>query len=125
MITVSPISIWGHGEQEVSKTSGTSGATSFTLSGTHSLETFSDASKRLLICSDENICQGEPIILGTRISVVNIVEMYYSLRWDENKIREEYPHLTEEQIRAALEYYRSDPRKIDAYLQEEKDLDPE
>jgi uncharacterized protein (DUF433 family) len=61
--------------------------------------------RKLLIGKSPFICQGEPHILGTRISVSNIVELHRLLEWNIQKIREQYPHLSEEQIYAALEYY--------------------
>ncbi|MEK7449949.1 MAG: hypothetical protein AAB019_10775, partial [Planctomycetota bacterium] len=39
------------------------------------------------------------------------------------KIEDEYPSLTKEQIKAALEYYNTHQKEIDAYLQEEKEVD--
>lgn len=81
-----------------------------------------DTALRLLhIVRNPKVCQGKPIIQGTRISVTNIVELYYLLKWDMNKIRAEYPHLSEEQILAALEYYDFNTKEIDGLLQEEKE----
>jgi len=50
------------------------------------------------------ICGGEPTIAGTRITVKNIMTCYHSLGWSEERIVEEYPHLTIEEVRAALNY---------------------
>lgn len=79
-------------------------------------------SRTLLITKNPKICQGRPIILGTRIAVLNIVELYHLLGWDIRKIRDEYPHLSEQQIMAALEYYENHTPEIDSYLQEEKEV---
>ncbi|MFH1776917.1 MAG: DUF433 domain-containing protein [Candidatus Omnitrophota bacterium] len=80
------------------------------------------ALRSVLITKNPNICQGKPIILGTRISVSNIVELHYLLNWNIQKIRDEYPHLSNEQIIAALEYYENHTKEIDSYLQEEKEI---
>ena len=78
--------------------------------------------RTLLIAKNPKICQGKPVILGTRISVTNIVELYYLLGWDIKKIRDEYPHLNTQQIIAAIEYYENHTKEIDSYLQEEKEV---
>lgn len=78
--------------------------------------------RTLLITSNPKICQGEPIISGTRISVLNIVEMYYLLKWNIQKIKDEYPHLSEQQVIAAIEYYENHTGEIDSYLREEKEV---
>jgi len=87
------------------------------------LDTLSNerAKRQLLIERNPLICRGEPILRATRISVSNIVELYHLLGWSIRKIREEYPYLNEEQIRAALEYYEERPREIDTYLQQERE----
>ncbi|MEK6646436.1 MAG: DUF433 domain-containing protein [Candidatus Firestonebacteria bacterium] len=78
--------------------------------------------RTLLITKNPKICQGKPIILGTRISVTNIVELHFLLGWDIQKIRDEYPHLNTQQIIAAIEYYENHTKEIDLYLQEEKEV---
>ena len=79
------------------------------------------AGKYLIIEKRKDVCQNEPVIRGTRISVALIVELYHLLGWDLQKIKSEYPHLTSEQIYAALDYYDSHTKEIDAYLQKEKE----
>ena len=55
------------------------------------------------IISDPGILQGKPCIAGTRISVELIVELF-SLEYTVEDIIEGYPHLTREQIFAALAF---------------------
>ena len=81
--------------------------------------------RALSIIRNPQICNNRPIIIGTRIAVSNIVELYYLLGWDIQKIREEYPHLSEQQIIAALEYYEQNTQEIDEYLKEEKETNVE
>jgi uncharacterized protein (DUF433 family) len=59
-----------------------------------------------LITTDPEIQGGKPIIAGTRISVQLILE---KLRdgWSIQDLLEDYPHLTREQIIAAIAYAAS------------------
>ncbi|HEX6817845.1 MAG TPA: DUF433 domain-containing protein [Ktedonobacterales bacterium] len=59
--------------------------------------------KHVLITCDAAILGGKPVIAGTRISVQLILE---KLRdgWTLEELLEDYPHLTREQIVAALAY---------------------
>jgi uncharacterized protein (DUF433 family) len=57
------------------------------------------------ITTDPQICNGKPVITGTRIMVRNILGMMaggYSM----TKILDSYPELTKEDVQAALEYAR-------------------
>jgi uncharacterized protein (DUF433 family) len=60
----------------------------------------------LLITSDPEILGGKPVIAGTRISVQLILE---KLRdgWSIQDLLDDYPHLTPEQIIAAIAYAAS------------------
>lgn len=99
----------------------------FPLSGIYRSKnsSFTDetALRSLLITNDSKVCQGKPIIRDTRISVSHIVELHDELGWDIQKIEDEYPYLTKEQIKAAFEYYDTHQKEINAYLQEEKEVD--
>lgn len=55
------------------------------------------------ITTDPEILGGKPVIKGTRISVEFILELYASGATREDIIRS-YPHLTEDDIHAALLY---------------------
>jgi uncharacterized protein (DUF433 family) len=59
-----------------------------------------------LITSDPAILGGKPVIAGTRISVQLILE---KLRdgWSLQDLLDDYPHLTREQIIAAIAYAAS------------------
>jgi uncharacterized protein (DUF433 family) len=88
-------------------------------------ETFFDArtQRKLLIARDPGICNNDPIIRGTRISVANIVELRHLQGWDVQRIQEAYPHLRYQQIIAALEYYEEHALEVDRCLQEEQEID--
>jgi uncharacterized protein (DUF433 family) len=57
--------------------------------------------ERIII--DEKVLAGKPIIKGTRISVEFILELLSS-GMEVDDILKEYPHLSKEDIMAALEY---------------------
>jgi uncharacterized protein (DUF433 family) len=70
----------------------------------------------------KDVCGGDPVILGTRISVAIIVDLHYRLGWDVRRILDEYPELSYDQVKAALEYYEEKPTEIDKLLQQEKEI---
>ena len=55
------------------------------------------------ITIDENICHGKPCIKNTRIMVTNILSLIAG-GYDIPKVLTYYPELTEDDIRAAIEY---------------------
>ncbi|MBI2173527.1 MAG: DUF433 domain-containing protein [Candidatus Aenigmarchaeota archaeon] len=55
------------------------------------------------IVADTEICHGKPTFRGTRILVSDIVELIAAGETPE-KLIEEYPRLTKEMVREALEY---------------------
>lgn len=80
-------------------------------------------SRDVLVDRNSNICSGKPIIRGTRIAVSQIVELYYFLGWGVERILNAYPHLTVDQILAALDYYTYHTKEIDDYIKLEKEID--
>lgn len=74
----------------------------------------------LYITKNIAICQGKPIIIGTRVSVVNIIELRDGLGWNIEEITSAYPFLSKEQINAAFEYYEVNKNEIDDYLKQER-----
>lgn len=55
------------------------------------------------ITTNPQILTGKPVIVGTRISVQLILEKMRD-GWTNSDLLEDYPHLTREQIVAALAY---------------------
>ena len=55
------------------------------------------------IISDPNIMMGKPIIAGTRITVEHILEQLAGGRTID-QILEAHPHITREQVQAAISY---------------------
>ena len=67
----------------------------------------------------EGVCGGEPIILGTRISVARIVQLlraYGSV----DEILESMPHLTMAQVYDALSYYHDHEEEIEHLMERGK-----
>jgi uncharacterized protein (DUF433 family) len=67
------------------------------------------------ITSNPNILGGKPIIRGTRISVEFVLELLAS-GMSEEEILSDYPHLTQEDIRACLQF-AADSLKNEVYLE--------
>ena len=72
------------------------------------------------IITNKEICGGEPIIRSTRITVRDIVE-YMQIYQSKECILEALPHLTLEDIEAALAYYRKHRQEIEHYRQAEEE----
>ena len=53
---------------------------------------------------DPNICHGQPCIKGTRIMVYLVLELLEAGLTANDIIRDYYPNLTDEDIRACLHY---------------------
>lgn len=62
--------------------------------------------KQLQIVSDPNILGGKPVIAGTRISVELILDRIAS-GMSVKEVLKDYPHLTTNQIQAAITYARN------------------
>ena len=52
---------------------------------------------------DQHICHGKPCIRGTRIMVSNILSLLAG-GYDMTRVLRNYPELTDEDVKAALEY---------------------
>lgn len=55
------------------------------------------------IVSDERILVGKPTLKGTRLSVEFVLDLL-AAGWSREELRENYPTLTDDGIRAALAY---------------------
>lgn len=62
--------------------------------------------KQLQIISDPKILGGKPVIAGTRISVELILDRISS-GMSIKEVLQDYPHLTAQQIQAAISYARN------------------
>src|SRR4030065_2811190 len=76
--------------------------------------------KHLYIERKKGVCGGEPVIVGTRISVSLIVELE-QLGHSVDEIVSMYPHITHAQVYDALSYYYDHKKEIDKILRENKE----
>ncbi|MBC8182756.1 DUF433 domain-containing protein [candidate division KSB1 bacterium] len=74
-----------------------------------------------LIVSYQNVCNGEPVIIGSRIAVRTVVE-YFRLYGDIEKILTALPHLNAKQVKNALGYYSNHKEEIDRYITENDEV---
>jgi uncharacterized protein (DUF433 family) len=65
------------------------------------------------------------VIKGTGVKVWLLVDVYQQFDEDWEKLRERYDWLDEEQLRAALDYYRALPADIDAKIKANRQAVPE
>jgi len=66
------------------------------------------------------ICNGSPIIKGTRIRIVDIAIEYEYLNHTPDEIINAHPHLKLEQIHDGLSYYYENRAKLDEKIREDK-----
>ncbi len=65
---------------------------------------------------------GYPVIAGTRTPIRTIVELYYDVYpYDIEEVHRSLPHLSMEQIRAALAYYDEQPALVDEDIARQKE----
>ena len=66
------------------------------------------AEARELIVRDPEILEGKPFLAGTRMGVHSVIGYWQTYGGDADRILREFPHLTREQVEAALAFYRGD-----------------
>ena len=76
--------------------------------------------KHLYIEKKKGVCGGEPVIVGTRISVSLIVEMERAGHSVDEMVAM-YPHITHAQVYDALSYYYDHKEEIDKIIEENKE----
>jgi uncharacterized protein (DUF433 family) len=72
------------------------------------------------ISTDSRISEGEYIIKGTRIKVIDIAIRYELMGLSADRIIDEYPHLKLEQIHDALSYYYEHKNVFDKKYREDQ-----
>jgi uncharacterized protein (DUF433 family) len=70
---------------------------------------------REFIVSDPAVLGGKPVIEGTRLSVEFVLDLL-AAGWDNAALKENYPNLTEDRIRAVLAYAAETFREERFYL---------
>ncbi len=66
------------------------------------------------------VCNGAPVITGTRLRVVDIVVEYEYMSVTPDDIINAHPHLRLEQIHDALSYYYEHRTEVDNRIKEDK-----
>ncbi len=76
--------------------------------------------KHLYVEQKAGVCGGEPVIIGTRISVSLIVEMERAGTSVDEMVTM-YPHITHAQVYDALSYYYDHKKEIDKVIDENRE----
>jgi uncharacterized protein (DUF433 family) len=79
-----------------------------------------DKLKHLYIEKKAGVCGGEPVSVGTRISVSLIVEMERAGHTVDEMVAM-YPHIKHAQVYDALSYYYDHKKEIDKTIDENKE----
>jgi uncharacterized protein (DUF433 family) len=66
--------------------------------------------------------QGVPYIEGTTMKVIELVRVWQTTGQSPEQLREEFPHLTMEQVYAALSYYHGHQAELDADMERREEL---
>lgn len=70
--------------------------------------------------ADEKICDGSPVIKGTRMRVLDIAVEYEYLNQTPDEIINAHPHLKLEQVHDALSYYYENRKELDEKIKSDK-----
>ncbi len=68
------------------------------------------------------VCNGSPVIIGTRIRIVDIAVEYEYMSYTPDEIINAHPHLKLEQVHDALSYYYEHRDEIDKKIKEDEDF---
>ena len=66
------------------------------------------------------ICNGSPVITGTRIRIVDVAIEYEYLSHSPDEIVTAHPHVRLEQVHDALSYYYENRKELDKKIREDK-----
>jgi len=76
--------------------------------------------KHPYIEADKKICDGSPVIKGTRMRVVDIAIEYEYLNHTPDEIISAHPHLKLEQVHDTLSYYYENRSELDEKIKKDK-----
>ena len=71
---------------------------------------------------NSEVCNGSPVIAGTRIRVVDVAVEYEYMNCSPDDIVTSHPHLKLEQVHDALSYYYEHQAELDKKIKEDKDF---
>jgi uncharacterized protein (DUF433 family) len=72
------------------------------------------------VVKNENVCDGSPIIEGTRTRVIDIAVEYEMLGHSPDEIVSSHPHLNLSRIHDALSYYYENRDELDHKIEEDQ-----
>ena len=72
------------------------------------------------VAINAKICDGSPVVAGTRVRIVDIAIEYEYLNRTPDEIITAYPHLKLEQIHDALSYYYENREAMDNKIKQDK-----
>lgn len=70
-----------------------------------------------LVTHTPGVQGGAPVLKGTRTPVGSVISYLRTYDWDRQEVRAALPHLTAQQIEAAIAYYEHHQAEADADLQ--------
>ncbi len=71
---------------------------------------------------DPKICDGSPVIAGTRVRIVDIAMEYEYMNCSPDDIINAHPHLKLEQVHDALSYYYEHQAEMDEKIKEDEEF---
>ena len=74
------------------------------------------------VTKNKDICNGSPVIKGTRTRVIDIVIEYEMLGHSPDEIIDSHPHLNLSLIHDALSYYYENRDEIDRKINQDQEL---
>jgi uncharacterized protein (DUF433 family) len=75
-----------------------------------------------MIVRDPRRCGGDPILAGTRTAVHAVISYLKHYEGDAERVRDEaLPHLTMEQIHAAIVWYHEHQQEVDDILRQREE----
>jgi len=74
------------------------------------------------VVKNENVCNGSPIIEGTRTRIIDIAVDYEMLGHSPDEIVSSHPHLNLSRIHDALSYYYENRDELDQKIKEDQGL---
>ena len=74
------------------------------------------------IVKKEGVCDGSPVIEGTRTRVIDIAIEYETLGYSPDEIVDNHPYLNLSQVHDALSYYYENRDELDRKIEQDQEL---
>ena len=71
---------------------------------------------------DSRVCNGSPVIAGTRVRVVDVAVEYEYMNCTPDDVISAHPHLKLEQVHDALSYYYEHRDEMDRKIKQDEDF---